>query len=194
MREILTETRPPENEPYAIGIWQYARAMAFIGRGQSERAQTELKALQATMAHEAFATRFKDLPLLTNLQIAARTVEGELAARDRRWDEAIHLLKEAVTIEDGLAYNEPPVWHHPPRQILGAVLLEAGRAREAAEVYRQDLKRFRENGWSLFGLAQALAMQQREAEAGEVRQRFAKAWARTDIKLTSSRILGSNQF
>ena len=41
---------------------------------------------------------------------------------------AIALLREAVTIEDGLPYSEPPIWHHPPRQILGAVLLEAGRA------------------------------------------------------------------
>ena len=50
------------------------------------------------------------------------------------------LLREAVAIEDGIPYNEPPVWHHPPRQVLGAVLLEAGRPAEAEAVYREDLE------------------------------------------------------
>ena len=70
---------------------------------------------------------------------------------------AIAVLREAVTIEDGMPYSEPPVWHHPPRQMLGALLLEAGRAAEAEAVYREDLKRFRENGWSLFGLTRESA-------------------------------------
>ena len=97
--------------------------------------------------------------------------------------------REAVKIEDGIPYNEPPVWHHPPRQILGAVLLEAGRPAEAEAVYREDLKRFRENGWSLFGLAKSLEAQQKSSEALEVKRRFETAWKRADIQLTSSRIM-----
>ena len=66
------------------------------------------------------------------------------------------------------------MWHQPPRQVLGAVLLEAGRAREAEAVYREDLERFRENGWSLFGLWQSLEAQQKTrrgaAGAGALRQ------------------------
>ena len=41
---------------------------------------SELTALKSVMQHEAFASTLKDLPLLTNLQIASRVVEGELAA------------------------------------------------------------------------------------------------------------------
>ena len=37
-------------------------------------------------------------------------------------------MSEAVALEDGIPYNEPPVWHQPTRQVLGALLLEAGRA------------------------------------------------------------------
>ena len=85
--------------------------------------------------------------------------------REGNADAAIAALREAVTIEDGLPYSEPPVWHHPPRQVLGAVLLEAGRPAEAEAVYREDLKRFRENGWSLFGLRQSLRAQHRGEEA-----------------------------
>jgi pimeloyl-ACP methyl ester carboxylesterase/tetratricopeptide (TPR) repeat protein len=188
-QELLTEPKPPAHEPYAIGIWHYGRGMAFVARGDVDRAAQELVSLQATTRHEAFATTLKDLPLATNLQIARRMLEGEVAQRQGQPDRAIAALQEAVAVEDGLPYSEPPIWHHPPRQVLGAVLLAAGRAQDAEAAYRQDLARFRENGWSLFGLKQSLDVQGRTAEAADVQLRFERAWARADIALTSSRIM-----
>jgi len=188
-QDVLTEPKPPANQPYAIGIWNYTRGLAFVARGQLDRAGAELTAVKATMTHEAFKTALKDLPMLTNLQIASRILEGELKLREGEADAAIAVLREAVTIEDGIPYNEPPVWHHPPRQILGAMLLESGRAAEAEAVYREDLQRFRENGWSLFGLRESLRAQRRGEEAAEVQRRFERAWARADVTLTSSRIM-----
>jgi tetratricopeptide (TPR) repeat protein len=190
-QDVLTEPKPPANQPYAIGIWHYARGLAFVARAQVDRAGDELATLQAVMTHEAFATTLKDLPLLTNLQIASRILGGELAFRRGNADAGLALVREAVTIEDGIPYNEPPVWHQPPRQVLGALLVEAGRAAEAEEVYLEDLKRFRENGWSLFGLVQSLEAQQRTEEAAAARRRFEKAWARADIELTSSRVMSA---
>ena len=188
-QDVLTEPKPPSNQPYAIGIWNYTRGLALVARGQLDRASAELTAVKATMKHEAFATTLKDLPLLTNLQIASRVLEGELKLREGDAGAAIALVREAVKIEDGIPYNEPPVWHHPPRQILGAMLLEAGRAAEAEAVYREDLQRFRENGWSLFGLRESLRAQRRADEAADVQRRFERAWARADVTLTSSRIM-----
>jgi tetratricopeptide (TPR) repeat protein len=188
-QEVLIEPKPPENEPYATGIWHYTRGLGFVARGRLDAAATELTALQTVMKHQAFATTLKELPLLTNLQIASRILEGELGMKRGNADAAIASLREAVTIEDGIPYNEPPVWHHPPRQILGAILLEAHRAADAEVVYREDLKRFRENGWSLFGLAKSLEAQERSSEALDVQRRFEKAWPRADIQLTSSRIM-----
>lgn len=188
-QQMLTEPKPPANEPYATGIWHYGRALGFIARGQSGRAETELAALTKLLDHEAFKTTLKDLPLLTNLQIARRIVAGEMAARAGRFDEAITLVSEAVALEDEIPYNEPPVWHQAPRHVLGALLLEAGRPKEAEQAYRDDLTRFRDNGWSLFGLAQSLEAQGRHDEARAVRARFDKAWARADVTLTSSRIM-----
>jgi pimeloyl-ACP methyl ester carboxylesterase len=191
-QEVLTEPKPPANEPYATGVWHYARGLAFVARARLDQATAEQTALKAVMKHQAFATTLKDLPLLTNLRIAAAILDGELSLRRGNADAAIASLREAVTIEDGIPYNEPPVWHHPPRQILGAILLDAGRASDAEVVYREDLKRFRENGWSLFGLAKSLEAQQKSNEALDVNRRFEKAWARADIRLTSSRIMTTN--
>jgi tetratricopeptide (TPR) repeat protein len=186
---MLTEPKPPASEPYATGIWHYGRALAMLARNEPDRAAREVTALTALLDHDAFKTTLKDLPLLANLQIATRIVRGELAARAGRHDEGIALVSEAVALEDAFPYSEPPIWHQPVRQVLGALLLEAGRARDAEAVYREDLQRFRENGWSLFGLWKSLDAQGRAADAQEARRRFETAWARADITLTSSRIL-----
>ena len=65
-------------------------------------------------------------------------------------------------------------------------LLQAGRAREAEFVYRDDLQRNPENGWALFGLLQALQKRGSKDAAG-ARRRFEKAWARADVKISASR-------
>jgi tetratricopeptide (TPR) repeat protein len=191
--DILTAPKPPVAEPYATGVWHYARGLAFVARNQFDRAADEMGALERLKQHEAFRTTLKDTPLLTNLQIASRIVAGELAAKRRQFDRAVTLLEEAVALEDGIPYNEPPVWHHPVRQILGAVLLDAGRAADAEIVYRADLRRVRENGWSLFGLMRSLEAQQRTSDAASVRARFERAWKRADITLTSSRIIANDR-
>ena len=143
--------------------------------------------------HEAFRTTLKDTPLLGNLQIASRIVGGELARARGQVDDAVRILEEAVALEDAIPYNEPPVWHHPVRQVLGGVLLDAGRARQAETVYRADLARVRENGWSLFGLMRSLEAQQRTADAADVRRRFERAWKRADITLASSRMIADDR-
>jgi pimeloyl-ACP methyl ester carboxylesterase len=190
-QQMLTEPRPPVTEPYAMGIWHYARGLAFVARDQHTRAASELEALTEVMKHEAFQTTFKDLPLLTNLQIASRIVRGEIEGRAGRKDDAVRSLQEAVVMEDALPYSEPPIWHQPVRQVLGAILMEAGRPSEAAAVYQEDLQRVRENGWSLFGLWQSLAAQGKTADAERARARFEKTWARATITLTSSRVMSA---
>lgn len=188
-REILTEPKPPTDQPYANGIWQYARAMAFVSARRFDRADAEIAALAETMTHEAFTTTLKDLALPTNLQIASRLVQAELAGRRGDHALAVSHAEAAVALEDALPYSEPALWHHPTRQVLGALLLEAGRADDAVRVYNEDLAVFRENGWSLFGLARSLEALGRHDDARAVRARFDKAWQRADVTLTSSRII-----
>jgi tetratricopeptide (TPR) repeat protein len=76
---------------------------------------------------------------------------GEIATRSGKLDEGIAQFREALKIEDAGLYFEPPKWYYPIRQSLGAALLKAGRNAEAEAVYREDLKRFPENGWSCSG-------------------------------------------
>ena len=89
--------------------------------------------------------------------------------------------------EDPNGHSEPPPWHYPTRQSLGAVLLDAGKPEEAQEVYKADLKQWTENGWSLYGLMMSLRDQGKSREADLVEKRFMKAWVRADVALNASR-------
>ena len=113
-------------------------------------------------------------------------LEGEIAYRKGDFDVALSKLREAVKREDALKYDEPPDMTVPSRHALGAVLLAAGRPKEAETVYREDLVRYPENGWSLQGLARALRAQKTPREAARVEARFRKAWARADVEAPSS--------
>jgi hypothetical protein len=54
-------------------------------------------------------------------------------------------------------------------------------------VLREDLKKLPDNGWSLYGLAESLRAQKKNAdEAKATRAKFQKIWAKADTKITSS--------
>jgi predicted Zn-dependent protease len=87
-----------------------------------------------------------------------------------------------------LRYTEPAYWNKPVRHDLGAAMLAAGQAADAERVYREDLAKFPQNGWSLYGLAQSLDAQGKTAEAQEVRAELERAWSDADVTLTGSRM------
>ncbi len=60
------------------------------------------------------------------------------------------------------------------------------RGAEAETVYKEDLVRFPENGWSLFGLSRAYALQGKAVESEETLRQFEKGWRGADIKINSS--------
>jgi len=121
--------------------------------------------------------------LIGGVRVAERFVDAAIARAEKRYDDAIAALNTAVTIEDTLPYDEPPAWNWPSRLALGNVLLDAGKAADAEQVFRDELSRNPENGWSLHGLARALKAQGKKAEAQEASDRFAKAWANADVDL-----------
>jgi tetratricopeptide (TPR) repeat protein len=186
--ELLALPLPPADLAYSRGMAQYARGVAFAATGRWAEAQAALDTVkQIGAASTQGYTAAGWVTPGTNLQIAAHVLAGEIAARQGQLDDAIAHFREGIKLEDGLLYFEPPDWYYPIRHSIGAVLLKAGRAGEAETVYREDLKRFPENGWSLFGLAQALHAQNKHAEAAGVDARFRTAWQGADVTLVASR-------
>jgi len=186
--DVLKEPPPPKGLHLMEGIWRLGRGMALAATGRLPGAEGEHHAL-VTMTRQFRRTKSREEKLERELlKIAERLLAGDIAAHRQRYDEAVKALREGIKLEDALAYAEPPLWPLSLRQYLGAVLLMAHRPAEAQREYQADLKRLPENGWSLFGLAQSLKAQQKEAEAGEVTERFNKAWAHADVTLTASRL------
>jgi tetratricopeptide (TPR) repeat protein len=180
--DVLAQPLPPPDIRMPLAMAYYARGVAYAAKGQPAEAQTALDTVKAIDA----ATP-ADAPAKTPVSIAVHALMGEIATRSGKLDEGIAHFREALKIEDAGLYFEPPKWYYPIRESLGAALLKAGQPAEAEAVYREDLKQFPENGWSLFGLAAALRAQGKSAEAAAVDQRFAKAWSAADVKLTASR-------
>jgi tetratricopeptide (TPR) repeat protein len=184
--DILKEPEPPEGLPIARALWQYNRSVALAAKGKTKEAreaQTNFRTAAAKVAEDA---RFGNNKAPDLLAIAGQVLEGEILLREGDGKGAITALEKAVVREDQLRYAEPPDWFVPARHALGAVLLRDKQAEAAEKVYREDLRRWPDNGWSLHGLARALEVLGRKEEATKVSARFQEVWKRADVKIQSS--------
>jgi predicted Zn-dependent protease len=109
-------------------------------------------------------------------KIAEGVLAGHIAAARGDFAAAERQLRDAARAESALVYGEPPEWTVPVRQELGAVLLSAGKPAEAERAFRQDLDRFPDNGWSLYGLAKSLEAQGKSSEAAAAMATYRKVW------------------
>ncbi len=163
--DIIKTTRPDDNWPISATAIHMARGSAFARLGNIAGAQSEWKALESTR------TKLTDDPGITQNsakpvgELASLVLAGRIAEARGNMDEAVNQLTKAVALEDSLSYDEPPDWWNPVRETLGAALLRAGRPAEAEKVFRDDLARNRKNPRSLYGLAQALQAQKKDAFA-----------------------------
>jgi tetratricopeptide (TPR) repeat protein len=72
------------------------------------------------------------------------------------------------------------------RQLQAAALMQARRLPAAEAIYREDLKRRPNNGWSLFGLLQCLRAQGQTEAAASVDKQLRETWKNADFTLTAS--------
>jgi tetratricopeptide (TPR) repeat protein len=190
--EILAEPQPRADLAYSNAIWRYARGIANANKGDLKAARTEQAALVPLMANEKIMKLDgSDYPASQLLLIADNLLRGEIAMASGDTTSAVAEFTEAVSAQDALPYTEPPFWYYPTRQSLGVALLKAGKTKEAEAVYRKDLEIYQHNGWSTFGLIQALDAQKKTADADVQREHFKAMWQFADIELKGSRISGS---
>lgn len=179
--DVLAEPLPPSDLRFATAQAHYARGVAFAAKGDFVQAEVGLDTVDAIIAE------YENGDPRTALQIAAEALAGEIALRRGDGELAVRHFGKAADLEDGLTYNEPPTWYYPMRHSLGKALLAVGRPAEAEAEYLEDLDRFPNNGWSLFGLQQSLAAQGKVEEAAAAEARFAEAWKNADVTLEASR-------
>jgi tetratricopeptide (TPR) repeat protein len=184
--EMLAEPKPRKEFPITTALWHYARGVALAARGLVDQAKAEQKEFQLAIKKVPATATFGKNLAISLFGVAERMLTGEILYREGKVEEGIAALREAVKREDRLHYAEPPGWIQPVRHALGAALMESHHFADAEQVYRDDLAHHPENGWSLYGLSQALKLQGKAAEALTVKLQFDKAWQHADIKLASS--------
>jgi tetratricopeptide (TPR) repeat protein len=184
--EILAEPEPDDWRLFSRAERHFARSVAHSALGQTAEAREELSLMDAVAAEMSDEWKMGNNSAAEVLAVARKMAQGELAYREGKSDEAFGLLREAVALEEGLTYDEPPGWMQPVRHALGALLLAEGRAAEAEEVYRADLVRHPNNAWALLGLRQSLEKQGKMDAAAELAPRVEAAWARADVQPVAS--------
>jgi tetratricopeptide (TPR) repeat protein len=180
--EVLEVTNRPKAEAQG-GLWDFAQGYAHLKQGHADVAQLYLgrvKKLAETSKASFRMHSAKDL-----LGIGAGILEGEIQRMAGDLPAAIASFQRAAAIQEKLAYDEPEPLPFAAHHWLGAALLEAKRFEEAEQAYRTDLKEHPRNGWSLFGLKQALAGQAKPT--AEVDTQFADSWSRADTWIRASR-------
>ena len=179
---ILTTPRPPESQTLTTAFDKYARALALQMTGKKAEAATEATAFEAARAKvkdEMLVNAFNSGP--TVLAVLSHLLQAQLAPNV---DAALPHLEAAVAAQDAFHYDEPAPIPWSVRETLGAVLVDAGRASEAEQVFRADLAKNPRSGRSLFGLMTSLTLQKRDAEAALVKREFEQAWRLATAPLT----------
>jgi hypothetical protein len=195
--DLIAEPLPADSALHCTtaATIHYGRGVAHAAKGQLPQARSE---------REAFTEAYAGIPesryLFNNtsrdiLAVAGAMLDGEIAYRGGRFDDAFADLRRAVDLDDALTYDEPWGWMQPTRHAYGALLLEQGRVEEAAQVYAADLGldpalsrpcQHPGNVWSLHGYHECLQRLGRTAEAAIVAQHLALARARADVPITAS--------
>lgn len=184
--EILALPDYPKSRPVSRAMRRYARSIANSALGEVDAARAEIAAFEREAARTPTDWTIGFNPAHAVYPLARKMMAGELAFREGDHERAFAELRAGVAIEDELLYDEPPSWLQPTRHALGALLMAAGRYREAEEVYEADLAKNPKNGWALLGLEQARRRLGETEGLDELARLRAKAWKRADVVATSS--------
>jgi len=188
--KILATPQPDEDLTYPRAIWHYARGMAYANLNRPVEAHNELDSLNKLSESEDVKRIiiWSINPAEQVCKIASYVLEAELHTMSGNFKSAIPLLKQAIQLEDGLNYNEPPDWFFSVRHLLGDALIQAQDYKSAEEIYLEDLTYWPKNGFALNGLYESMKAQNKTQEAEDVKKQFETAWKYADSDLMYSRI------
>lgn len=183
--DILNMNLDTYDLKYSKAVKHYAQGMAYLGKGDLEKAKSELMQLEILAKDESLKeiTIWDINSVFELVQIAKNVLKAEVLAKVGDYDISIAVLKEAIAMEDALNYNEPPDWFFSIRHYLGAIQIEAGQFQNAITTYMEDLKRFPNNGWAHYGLIKAYGKLNDIENANKTKALFEKSWAYADFQL-----------
>jgi len=116
--------------------------------------------------------------------ILKKELEALLASVGSDGTRALALAKEAAASEDALNFDfGPPAVVKPARELLGELLLAAGKPGEARAEFESSLARAPNRALSLLGLARAAARSGDRGASEDAYRRLSAVWRRADADL-----------
>ncbi len=115
-------------------------------------------------------------------------VTAVIAAAKNNYNDAVAIMKRAVTYEEQLAPpSGPPALIKPTHELLGEILLRAGKPQEAAEQFRIALLRQPNRARSLLGAARAAKQKGDLQAARDFYAKLSEQWQQADKDLAELR-------
>jgi tetratricopeptide (TPR) repeat protein len=154
---------------------------AMAGRPLYEGSVSELSSLRARLAEGGETYRAREV----EIQEMEVTAAG-LAAKGN-YGEAVTLLRKATSLEEEMSPpSGPPDLIKPSHELLGEILLRAGRPDEAAQEFKTSLLRQPNRARSLLGAARA-ARDMKSPDAARAYASFWQVWSQADPQLAELR-------
>jgi tetratricopeptide (TPR) repeat protein len=180
--EIIADSILPDKEwPLANVLYHFSKGMAFARKGKLEEARKFLDRLR--FFEQDSILKVVDTPFnapIKMARIADKILAASISFEQKKYEQSLSLLKQAILIEDSQIYSEPKDWLIPTRQYLGAYLLQLKKPVEAERVYREDLQWNPGNGWSSLGLYQSLLEQGKAGQASAYRKIYLESFSASD--------------
>jgi tetratricopeptide (TPR) repeat protein len=175
--EVLAMPEPDPRLAYVQGVRHYVRAVAYAQQHNEIGFDKEMRELARTRQLAALKPMVdQGMPAPDLLGMAEHVALGKYASIRGRHLQAADHYRQAVAIEDKIAYMEPPWWYYPVNQSLGAALYRAGRYDEARQAFLAALAKYPGNGWALYGLAASQQKLGQRAQAAATTAALNRAW------------------
>ena len=155
-----------ERFAFAHAFSKWSKGLAYAETGKPGEAKRELAFLQAAMKHpDLQVLNYPFNKPVDQIAVGEKILLGIIAQKENKIQEAISILKEAVTAEDKLVYQEPRDWLNPSRIYLANMYVIAGNLVEAEKTLKEDLVINPHNYHSLTALKKIYFVQKNKASA-----------------------------
>lgn len=196
-KELIADPLPEDTELYCATAATncYGKGIAYAATGNHVAAKQALADFEKHAANVSEDRYVHVVSCQDILGVAREMLIGEMEYHQANYELAFSHLRQAVSKEDSLPYDEPWGWMMPSRHALGALLLEQGQIEEAMSVYEADLglndsviraNRHPDNVWALLGLHECYDSLGRQRDASAIKPRLDFALARSDLKINAS--------
>lgn len=163
-QEIL-DFKLPVHNAFPEAYLHFSRGVAYANLGAIEEAQSEKQQMLKYSKELDPKEELAQNPLTKIMDIAALVLEANINAAQRKQDDYVQNLRQAIKLQDQLDYDEPPAWYVQIRLELGFELIRQKKFVEAEKEFLKALDKQQRNGRALIGLYLALKGQNRVMDA-----------------------------